>query len=454
MPLPERLYTLVLHTLRPLLPLAGRGEGKLARGIRGRRGVLRRMAAWAREERDPTRSLVWFHAPSVGEGFQARAVIEALRRSRPEVQIIYTYFSPSAESFARSVPADFSDYLPLDLSAQVRYALALLRPQVIAFTKTEVWPNLAREAQRQGVRLALLSATLPPASSRLSAPARVLLAPAYSRLDRLAAISAADAERYGALGVPPERRTVMGDARFDQVWQRAHDVDRNSPLLAPLADTRRLTLVAGSTWPADEERLIPALRALTPLPPLPLAGEGVPCSPVHEVQCNLRGGGEGRLILVPHEPTPEHLARTEALLERHALTSQRLGQLAGSAPRADVVLVDRVGVLGELYALADAAYVGGGFGTAGLHSVLEPAAFGVPVLFGPKHGNAREAGELIAVGGGFAAADERELAQQLEHLLHQPAERQAAGAAARAYVEAGLGAAERGARLIEELLDD
>jgi 3-deoxy-D-manno-octulosonic-acid transferase len=429
MPIPERLYTLALHAARPLLPLLSRGEGKLARGIRGRSGVLRRMEAWARAHREPHHPLVWFHAPSVGEGFQARAVIEALRRRRPELQIVYSYFSPSAEGFARSVPADFTDYLPLDLPAQVERALALLRPEVIAFTKTEVWPNLAGAAQRRGVRLALLSATLPSGSSRLSMVARPFLLPAFRRLDRLAAISAADAERFGVLGVPPERRLVMGDARFDQVWKRAEAVDRDSALLRPLHDGARVTLVAGSTWPPDEERLIPALKRA------------------------IEGAVPFRLILVPHEPTPDHLTRTEALLKRHALSSRRLGELNGEALDAEVLLVDRVGVLGELYALADVGYVGGGFGTAGLHSVLEPAAFGVPVLFGPRHGNAREAAELIACGAGFAVADERELRERLAPLLRDAGERFRAGAAARAYVEAGLGAAERGAQVVEELLE-
>lgn len=430
MSIAENFYTLSLHAVRPLLPLAARGGGKLARGVRGRRGVLARMEAWAAAGREAARPLVWFHAPSVGEGLQARAVIERLRARRPDVQVVYTHFSPSAEAFARGVPADFADYLPFDLPHEVRRALALLAPAAIVFTKTEVWPNLAREAQRRGVRLALLSATLPPGSSRLASAARPLLRRAFGRLDRLAAISAADAERFGALGVPAARRTVMGDARFDQVWQRAARVSPDSELLRPLREPGRPTLVAGSTWPADEQRLLPVLAAL---------------------------GGRGlapRLVLVPHEPTPAHLREAEARLEALGLSHLRLSAAgtAGFGGR-DVLVVDRIGVLGELYALADVAYVGGGFGTAGLHSVLEPAAFGAPVLFGPRHHNAREAAELIAAGGGFAVADAAELQRRLERLLADAAERAAAGRAARAYVEAGRGAAERGAAVVEALLN-
>jgi 3-deoxy-D-manno-octulosonic-acid transferase len=429
MSIPESIYTFALRAARPLLPLAARGDGKLARGIRGRAGVLGRMEAWARAHRDPARPLVWFHAPSVGEGLQARAVVQAFRERRPDAQVAYTFFSPSAESFARTVQADFADYLPIDLPADVRRALDALRPEVIAFSKTDVWPVLTREAKAHGVRLAMLSGTLPTSSSRLGGPARALLAPAYRRLDVAAAISAEDAERFGALGVPAARRSVMGDARFDQVWARAGGVDRASPLLRPFGGYDGVTLVAGSTWPADEERLIPAVRALRE------TGERV------------------RLILVPHEPTAEHLSGARAQLRMNGDPPVRtLSEVEAGAEPGETILVDRVGVLGDLYALAEVAYVGGGWGTAGLHSVLEPAAFGAPVLFGTRHANAREAGELVALGGAFELREGKSIAAEISPLIHDPQRRRAAGEAARRYVEGNLGAAERGAEIIERLL--
>src|SRR5690606_15945844 len=113
-----------------------------------------------------------------------------------------------------------------------------------------------------------------------------------------------------------------------------------------------------------------------------------------------------------------------------------------------VIVVDRVGILGDLYRLADIAYVGGGFGDAGLHSVLEPAAFGAPVLFGPNHDNAREAAELIAVGAALAVADQAALADALALWIDQPDARVRAGDAARRYIETGRGAARRGAALV------
>jgi 3-deoxy-D-manno-octulosonic-acid transferase len=364
----------------------------------------------------------------VGEGHQARAVIHAFRARGPDAQVVYTFFSPSAERFAASVPADFADYLPLDSARDVRRALDALRPDVIAFSKYDVWPVLTREAAARGVRLLLLSATLPASSGRLRGPSRALLAAAYRRLQAVGAISGEDAERFGRLGVPEDRRSVMGDARFDQVWRRAASVDRGSELLAPFAGGDVPTIVAGSTWPEDERHLLPAIAALA------------------------QKGRGARLVLVPHEPTPEHVRHARRRMDELELGCTMIGELrAGDAN--PVVLVDRVGVLGELYAVADAAYVGGGFGSAGLHSVLEPAAFGVPVLFGPRHANAREAGELVAAGGAFEVTGADDVERVLAGLLDVYEVRTRAGAKARACVQARLGAAERGAEMVERALE-
>ncbi len=423
----DRIYTAGMYVAAGIAPLAGRGDGKVARGVRGRRGAVERIERWAATSRDRTRPLVWFHAPSVGEGLQARAVMEAVRSLRPDVQLAYTHFSPSAESLAASVPADVADYLPLDLPGDMRRMLNALAPAAIAFSKTEVWPNLTAAAAERRIPVLLLSATLPATSSRLNPLSRQLLASTHQRLAVVAAISRADADRYAVLGVPEERRVVMGDARFDQVWQRAHAA-RGSELVSRLRDPARPTLVAGSTWPPDEEQLIAAFAALTEK-------------------------GPARLIIAPHEPTVEHLAGLGRRLAAHGLTGTKLSELEPTGPPPEVLVVDRVGVLGDLYALADVAYVGGGFGTTGLHSVLEPAAFGAPVLFGPRYSNSREAGELISVGGALSVLDGEALAGALATWMRDGALRAEAGDRARSYVRGGLGAAERGAKIIAELLD-
>ncbi|HEU4586251.1 MAG TPA: glycosyltransferase N-terminal domain-containing protein [Gemmatimonadaceae bacterium] len=407
--------------------LAPSGGGKTARALRARRGIRARYAAWGRAGRDARRPLLWMHAPSVGEGLQARPVIELLRTSHPELQIAYTHFSPSAERFARSLGVDFADYLPFDTPGDARAALDALRPRAIVFSKLDVWPVLAREAAARGVRLGLTSATLAEESSRRGGIAASLLHDAYASLDAVGAIDPEDAGRLVALGVRGDIIAVTGDTRYDQVWERAMRVDRSGELLAPLA-SERPTLVAGSTWPADEAVLLPAWLELRRA--LPTA----------------------RMVIAPHEPTSAHLEPIERWAAGSAIALARLGTPA--ARSADVVLVDRVGVLGDLYALADAAYVGGGFGSAGLHSVLEPAAFGAPVAFGPRFISSRDARLLDESGGGAHASDAAMLAGMLSEWLGDRSARERAGGKARDIVRSGLGAAERSSALVQRLLFD
>jgi 3-deoxy-D-manno-octulosonic-acid transferase len=400
--------------------------GKLLATFRARRGIRERYQQWSRDSRIQSRPLVWMHASSVGEGLQARPVLEQLRTDHPDLQLAYTFFSPSAEPFARTLDADFAEYLPFDTRGDARVALESLTPHVLAFSKLDVWPSLVREASGRGVRTALLSATLTESSRRRSRIAAAFTRGTYAAFDAVGAVDEADAIRLLELGVREKAITVTGDARFDQVWARAQSNAAREASLSPLR-SERPTMVAGSTWPADEHHLLPAwivLRAEVP---------------------------DARLIIAPHEPTRMHLAHIERWAHSHKLSLARTSALPRGAD-ADVLLVDGVGMLGDLYALADVAYVGGGFHGAGLHSVLEPAAFGVPVLFGPRHEKSRDAALLIADDAGGSVTDGSAIAARLEALLTRPDVREAQGSRARAVVKKGLGASARSTALVTALL--
>jgi 3-deoxy-D-manno-octulosonic-acid transferase len=399
-------------------------DNKVMRALRARTGIRERYRSWGSSRRDRSRPLLWMHAPSVGEGLQARPVLELMRRRHPGVQLAYTHFSPSAEAFASNLEVDFHDYLPFDSVADSRVALDALRPTALVFSKLDVWPTLSALAHSSGIRLGLVSATLAAGSSRRSRLAAALLHDAYTLLDRVGAIDGDDAARLVDLGARREAIVVTGDTRYDQVWDRAQRVDRAGPLLSHLSGPR-LTIVAGSTWPADERVLLPAF-----------------------VDAHGRFAG-ARLVVAPHEPTADHLAPIEHWARAERLQADRLDH---ATVATDVVLVDRVGVLGDLYALADVAFVGGGFHDAGLHSVLEPAAFGTPVLFGPKHAASRDAGLLVRHGGGRSVADLSALAAALIAWLGDASARAAAGQNAAAVVRDGLGAAERSLAIVESLL--
>ena len=406
------------------LPLSG--EGKIVRSLRARREALEHLECWGRADRDVARPLLWMHAPSVGEGLQARPVLELLRTRHPRWQFLYTHFSPSAEKFASQLAVDARGYLPFDRTATAKRLLDALRPTALVFAKLDVWPRLAEEASARGVKLGIISATMSEGSGRRGALAQALTRDAFRALDAVGAIDAADADRLSAVGVRADRVTITGDTRYDQVAARAAVQDHHSALLTTLRSPRP-TLVAGSTWPADEQVLLSAWRALRVAVP------------------------DARLIIAPHEPNESHCAPIEQWAAGAGLSVARLG-----AARAthDVVLVDRVGVLGDLYGLADVAFVGGGFHAAGLHSVLEPAAFGVPVLFGPRHHASRDARLLWESNGGQPVHDTPELVRALRILFTESDTRARAGDNAKATVIGGLGAAERSVALIEDLMDE
>ncbi len=429
---PSFIYRLSVSLAEQAVPLAARFDKKLARGVDARRGLTDRLAAWAQAHRDPKRPLVWVHAPSVGEGLQAKPVLETLRAERPDWQLAYTFFSPSAERLARTLPVDVTDYLPLDRPREVEAVLGALQPAALVFSKLDVWPELTLAAARRGVKLGLISATVAPRSSRLRWPARQWAEPAYRAIDRIGTISEEDGRRLQLLGARPEAIQVTGDTRYDSVAERAERFDRAQEPFARLAAVPEgtFTIVAGSTWPADEAVILPAFADLVGQIP------------------------QARLILAPHEPNPDHLAGIAQRVQQLKLPRPvRLSQLEHAAP-APVIVVDRVGVLADLYALGDVAFVGGGYHRAGLHSVLEPAVFGVPVTVGPHWQMSRDAALLIERGGAVPLpADGRHpLHSQWLVWHHDPASREKAGKVAKRMVREGRGAADRTTALVRELV--
>jgi 3-deoxy-D-manno-octulosonic-acid transferase len=324
----------------------------------------------------------------------------------------------------------------------VQVALEALRPRALVFSKVDLWPELATRAAAGGTAVGMIAATVSPGSSRLRWPARSALRAGYQSVHAAGAVSVPDAERLIRLGVAPSRIEVTGDPRYDSAVERVRTVSADDPRLRLVRSAP--TLVAGSTWPADEDVLLPAFRAVRAAQP------------------------EARLLVVPHEPTEVHLTRLRARARELELPEPvRLESGAGAAP---LMIEDRVGGLAELYVGATLAYVGGGFGEAGLHSVVEPAACSIPVLFGPRWENSRDAGLLLTRRAAIAVSDEfpdwLDLDSSSTHaganplaaiwlaLLRNPAHAAAAGRRARECVEAGLGAAARSAGLVQRLMLD
>jgi 3-deoxy-D-manno-octulosonic-acid transferase len=309
----------------------------------------------------------------------------------------------------------------------------------MVFTQREVWPTLAAEAAARRVPTVLIAGTMPEGAGRISGPGRVLLGPTFRSLRAIAAVSQEDGERFGLLGVRSDRVTVTGDPGIDAARERVAGIDREAAHMRIFDGGCEPVLVAGSTWPSDEDVLIPALT---------MVRESVPGL---------------RIVLAPHEPDGYDFAALSRKLAANGWTPALLGDVENEGEvRAvetvhgvDVILVDRVGVLADLYTLATVAYVGGGFHASGihkrgLHSVLEPAAAGVPVLMGPGYQGSVHATRLLAVGAARAVTDAEALAHALEEWLGAREKNEDPGGRAMDYIENHRGSAGWTADLIAQ----
>jgi len=421
-PGPRAAYNLLVplgaagaHTAALFIP-------KMRAAVAGRRGWKARWDALAAAlDSRP----VWFHVASVGEFEQARPVISALERDHPDVPVMITFSSPSGYHFARrrETPGQgsirFIDYLPFDLPGAMRRCVATANPRVLVTVKFDLWPNHIWETDARDIPIVLIDATLSPSSGRLRFPARWIYRDVYARIARILAISTDDAARFAAAVPSHGSISVTGDTRFDRVMERWN---RRASTPVDIPDDGVPTVIAGSTWPADEAHLLPALTKLLH-------------SPAHP-----------RVVVVPHEPVAAHvepLRRWAAETgEPFRVMSERSGETAERTREPRIIIMDVVGVLAEAYRHARVAFVGGAFST-GVHSVIEPAIAGIPVVFGPRHDNSFEAMQLIARGAAVSARNADEIHAALAGFLTDDAHRDSAGAAARAYVESQLGATEK-----------
>lgn len=442
MSLLENLYNVAVNALRPLLPAFGAASPKVSAAVEGRRAAAGSIARWAERDRDPFRPLLWLHGSSAGELAGAIPVVDRVRAEKPDLQLLVTYSSPSAESVLDELGADYAGYPPLETMTACRGAIESSRPDAMVFAKLDAWPALTRAAAEMEIPLGMINATVRPSSSRLRGPGRQLLVPSYGRLDGVGAVSEEEIQRLELLGTRTETIRVTGDASFERALARvdlAREVSSASGRRLPVATAGRVRLCAGSTWPEDERVLIEAMAALS--------------------SSGRDAEEEGLdLVLVPHEPDPSAVGRILDLCVEHLGVEPRLwSTLSDPAPEASSrsgdpppLIVDAVGFLAELYLECDLAWVGGGVGGEGLHSVVEPAAAGLPVMFGPVYDRweARQMVERrIAV-----EAEPDDVPSVLSALLRDPIRRSDMGAEGRRYVESGRGATEASARLVMDLL--
>lgn len=399
---------------------------KARRGIKDRKALKRR---WERiaSELPASGPRVWIHVTSVGEFEQARPLIERLSRRKQPPAVVVSFFSPSGMDYALRRPGPYVfEYLPLDTARSMGWLIELLRPSAIVFVKFDLWPNMIWQADKRKIPLILIDGTLSPSSRRTLPVARAFYRDLYRRFEVILAISKEDAGRFRAGAGEETSVRVAGDTRYDQVLQRRAGA-AGVPVPSLLEDGGKIVWVVGSSWPQDERLVIPVFAEL------------------HSSHPQLI------LLLAPHEPSTETLERIEGELRRLDLKSVRYLE-AEQGAIAPVVLVDRVGILAEIYRIGAMAYVGGAFG-AGLHNVMEPAAMGLPLLFGPRWKNSHEAGLLLEKGAAAVVRTRQELSIEMVALLRDPESRRRKGYAGRNLIERHSGAVDACEAAIVEALN-
>lgn len=357
---------------------------------------------------------IWLHAASVGEVMAARPLIEGLIQRYPNHHLTVTSMTATG---AERVQGLFGNevshrFVPLDFPGAARRFVDRLKPELAIFFETELWPNLLHACQQQGVPVVLTNGRLSLKAMHGYRRVRPLMANALGKVDWLAAKSEQDAERFGQLGMPRERITVVGSLKFDISVNGV--IAEESQRLRTLLGGRPVW-VAGSTHPGEDEQALAAHARLRERFPSAL------------------------LILVPRHP--QRFDDVAALCRRHGERLARRSRREGIVTETTVYLGDTMGELMLLYGAADLAFVGGSLVSVGGHNLLEPAALGVPVLSGPELDNFSDVAEVLRQADALVGVtDAATLGEALVTLLADPAQRQHMAAAARAAIEANRGA--------------
>jgi 3-deoxy-D-manno-octulosonic-acid transferase len=414
---------LVIPLLWVTLRTMGLFNRKIRRGIRGRYGLFESLAQ--RMQKLPPGKRVWFHSSSMGEFEQAKPIIAALKQRHPDVRVIASFFSPSGYEHSKKSPvADVITYLPFDTRRGAREFIDIVQPDVAVMVRYDVWPNHIWELERRNIPTLIANATMRRQTKRRIPVVRNFHHHMYNSLTSILTVSPEDADVFSVFGLDGPSIQAIGDTRYDQVCARSAEARRRHIMPHGIVNNKHV-IVAGSTWPEDESVLLPAvLRIQKDVPNL-------------------------LVVLVPHEPTVEHIEdlEQELLGKIPCIRFSALNEYRNER----VIIVDSIGILLILYAYAEIAYIGGSF-RQGIHNVLEAAVYGIPVVFGPRHRNSQEPLHLVERGGGFVVNDSNEMYRTLRNLLEDSSARTTAGMRAAQFVQSNVGATERFLQHLEPYL--
>ena len=404
------LYNIGILSYYLLVKIVSLRDEKARKWIQGRQDIFRRL----RETIIPGEPLLWFHASSLGEFEQGRPVIEAIKKQKSGYKILLTFFSPSGYELKKNYTyADYIFYLPLDTRYNASTFIEIIKPEKVFFIKYEFWYNYLTELKRHKIPTYIFSA--------LFRPSQIFFKP-WGKWYRKALLTyehifVQNRESYDILHQYGFRNVdICGDTRLDAVGAIADSAPRLEKMELFCGNNK--AIIAGSTWKEDEDLFIRYIN---------------------------QRDSKQKFVVAPHEVTRESIDRiTSALNKPFCLYSTATKEELISS---DVLVVDGYGYLVSVYRYGYIAYVGGGF-TKGIHSILEPAAFGLPVIFGPDYHKFQEAHDLLALGAANSVSDYEELAFVMdEYQLNNEMFTSASGIA-RKYVNKNRGASKENVKYL------
>lgn len=387
---------------------------KMRDGVRGRRAtfsVIKNL-----RQLYPGRELILLHSASLGEYEQVKPVVKGLKKVREDLITVVSFTSPSGYENADKIPeVDLYIYLPFDFKSRMRRFLKLLRPSKIIFVTYELWPNFIAVAKEKRIATYLISARIRKGSHKWRFYIKSYFANLYNTLDYIFTVSESDkTELIRCTGNQKGNIETLGDTRYDQVIERA-ELRENKNI--PKVFDDGFVFTAGSVWEQDLEII------MTPLVQL------------------LKSDDKIRLIIAPHETDSLHVKPIVNSFRKQGIQVCRYSKMRNRSDER-VLIVDRIGVLAELYHQSNIAFVGGSFKGA-IHNVMEPAVAGIPVIFGPMYHNSREAEKLIESEGGFCCENSFDFHVLAERLISNETEYKKAAAAAREVIFKNRGAAQK-----------
>ncbi|HLO91489.1 MAG: 3-deoxy-D-manno-octulosonic acid transferase [Chloroflexota bacterium] len=406
------LYTIIISLYSFSLKLFSLFNQKARDWFYGRRNIFQKLdevftAHYADENPRP---VIWIHCASLGEYEQGKPVIEEIKKRFPGFVVLLTFFSPSGfNNKAHNSEADYVFYLPIDTRRNARKFIRIVSPSIAVFVKYEFWFNYLNELYVNSIPVYTISAIFRPEQHFFKWYGGWF----RTHLRRMNRIFVQDEESAELLSmIDINNAKISGDTRFDRV-AGIKSLDISLPLLENFL-SGSMVIVAGSTWPPDEEILKDLLNKVP---------ESV------------------KFVIAPHEVNPGHIKDLVTNFNGKSILYSQLAEYLkeGNKQSARVVIIDSIGLLSKIYKYADIAYIGGGFGV-GIHNTLEAAVFGVPVLFGPNYHRFREAKELIANNAAISVKNSGELTREVQAFIKSPQRLQSYSTSARLFVNDRTGA--------------